>query len=210
MNIPIYTSIADAGFSDLKEIGRGSERAVYISRQCDDKVLKLSRYSDRNEQIIREINFYKYLIKHKIPMTHLPQLYGIVNTPHQLGIIQEYVNSEEKIKPDEKSFGELKAVYDLPQLIKQPTIIQKRLDEALYSFLNYLLTYNIVINDLQPYNLRIKIFENAYKVCLIDGFGSQLWIPIDLMFKKLGCKHILHQWDKFKMFLPQPPSFSID
>ena len=199
MNIPIYKSIADAGFSDLKEIGRGSERAVYISKQCENKVLKLSLYS--NKQVSREIDFYKYLIKHKVPMTHLPQLYGIVKSKNQLGIIQEYINAGQKLKPDEKAFGELKGVYDLPLLIKQPNFNQIFLDAALDKLLNYLLTYNIVVNDLQPHNLRIKVFEKAYKVYLIDGFGSRLLIPIDLVFKSLGRKHIEHQWGKFKMFL---------
>ena len=201
MNIPIYKSIADAGFSDLKEIGRGSERAVYISKQCENKVLKLSLYS--NKQVSREIDFYKYLIKHKVPMTHLPQLYGIVKSKNQLGIIQEYINAGQKLKPDEKAFGELKGVYDLPQFIKQQSVNPKLLDEALDKFLNYLLTYNIVVNDLQPHNLRIKVFEKAYKVYLIDGFGSRLLIPIDLVFKSLGRKNIEHQWKKFKIFLQQ-------
>lgn len=201
MNIPIYTSIADAGFSDLKEIGRGSERAVYISKQCENKVLKLSLYS--NKQVSREIDFYKYLIKHKVPMTHLPQLYGIVKQKLQLGIIQEYINAGQNLKPDEISLGNLKGVYDLPQFIKQQSVNPKLLDEALDKFLNYLLTYNIVVNDLQPHNLRIKVFEKAYKVYLIDGFGSRLWIPIDLVFKRLGRKHIEHQWRKFKIFLQQ-------
>ena len=202
MNIPIYKSIADASFSDLtdlKEIGRGSERAVYISKQCENKVLKLSLYS--NKQVSREINFYKYLIKHKVPMTHLPQLYGIVKSKHQLGIIQEYINAGQKLKPDEKAFGELKGVYDLPLLIKQPNFNQIFLDAALDKLLNYLLTYNIVVNDLQPHNFCIKVFEKAYKAYLIDGFGSRLWIPIDLMFKSQGYEHIVHQWAKFKMFL---------
>lgn len=201
MNIPIYTSIAASGFFDLEEIGRGSERTVYISKQCENKVLKLSLYPYKNKQIKREIAFYKYLIKHKVPMTHLPQLYGIVKHQRQLGIIQEYISTGQKITPDEKSFGDLKGVYDLPQLIKQPTVDHKLLNKALDKFLNYLLKYNIVVNDLQPHNLRIKVFENAYKVYLIDGFGSRLWIPIDLVFKSLGRKHIEHQWGKFKMFL---------
>ena len=201
MNIPIYTSIAAAGFFDPEEIGRGSERAVYISKQCENKVLKLNLYPYKNKQIKREIAFYKYLIKHKVPMTHLPQLYGIVKNKNQLGIIQEYINIGQELKKDEKSFGRLQAVYDLPQLIKQPAVDQKLLDEALDKFLNYLLEYNIVVNDLQPHNLRIKVFEKAYKVYLIDGFGSRLLIPIDLVFKSLGRKHIEHQWGKFKMFL---------
>ena len=203
MNIPIYTSIADAGFSDLKEIGRGSERAVYISKQRKNQVLKLSLYPYKNKQIIREIKFYKYLIRHKVPMTHLPKLYGIVKQKLQLGIIQEYINAGQNLKPDEISLGNLKGVYDLPQFIKQQSVNPKLLDEALDKFLNYLLTYNIVVNDLQPHNLRIKVFEKAYKVYLIDGFGSRLWIPIDLVFKRLGRKHIEHQWRKFKIFLQQ-------
>ena len=91
----------------------------------------------------------------------------------------------------------------MPLFIKQQYVNQKLLDEALDKFFKYLLTYNIVVNDLQPHNLRIKVFEKAYKVYLIDGFGSRLLIPIDLMFKSLGRKHILHQWDKFKLFLKQ-------
>lgn len=201
MKISIYTSIAAAGFFDPKEIGRGSERAVYISKQRKNQVLKLSLFPNKNKQILREIAFYKHLIKHKVPMTHLPQLYGIIKHKHQLGIIQEYINAGQKLKPDEKAYGTLQDVYDLPQLIKQPTVDQKLLNEALDKFLNYLLKYNIVVNDLQPHNLRIKVFENAYKVYLIDGFGSRLWIPIDLVFKSLGRKHIEHQWGKFKMFL---------
>ena len=196
-------SIADAGFSDLKEIGRGSERAVYISKQRKNQVLKLSLYPYKNKQIIREIKFYKYLIRHKVPMTHLPKLYGIVKQKLQLGIIQEYINAGQNLKPDEISLGNLKGVYDLPQFIKQQSVNPKLLDEALDKFLNYLLTYNIVVNDLQPHNLRIKVFEKAYKVYLIDGFGSRLWIPIDLVFKRLGRKHIEHQWRKFKIFLQQ-------
>lgn len=203
MNIPIYTSIAAAGFFDPEEIGRGSERAVYISKQRKNQVLKLSLFPNKNKQILREIAFYKHLIKHKVPMTHLPLLYGIVKHKHQHGIIQEYISTGQKITPDEKSFGDLKGVYDLPQLIKQPTVDHKLLDEALDKFLNYLLEYNIVVNDLQPHNLRIKVFEKAYKVYLIDGFGSRLLIPIDLVFKSLGRKHIEHQWGKFKMFLQQ-------
>ena len=200
MNIPIYTSIAAAGFFDPEEIGRGSERAVYISKQCENKVLKLNLYPYKNKQIKREIAFYKHLIKHKVPMTHLPHLYGIVKNKNQLGIIQEYINAGQKLKPDEKAYGTLQDVYDLPQLIKQQTVDHKLLDEALDKFLNYLLKYNIVVNDLQPHNLRIKVFEKAYKVYLIDGFGSRLWIPIDLVFKSLGRKHIEHQWGKFKCF----------
>ena len=198
MNISTYSSIAASGFCSLEEIGRGSERAVYISKLCENKVLKLSLEPYKNKQIIREIKFYKYLIRHKVPMTHLPKLYGIVKQKHRLGIIQEYINAGQNLKPDEISLGNLKGVYDLPLFIKQQTVNQKQLDEALDKFLNYLLTYNIVVNDLQPHNLRIRVFEKAYKVYLIDGFGSRLLIPIDLVFKSLGRKHIEHQWRKFK------------
>ena len=159
MNIPIYTSITASGFFESEEIGRGSERAVYISKQCENKVLKLSLFPYKNKQILREIKFYKHLIEHKMPMTHLPQL------------------------------------------MRLPTINQDLVNGALDKFLNYLLTYNIVINDLQPHNLRIKVFETAYKVYLIDGFGSRLGIPIDYVFTRLGRKHIVHQWEKFKMFM---------
>ena len=71
-------------------IGKGSERICFRSPEDPESVIKISPVSNA-KQTVREIDYFQYLEKKKVPFTHIPKFKGMVELDGYTGFEQESV-----------------------------------------------------------------------------------------------------------------------
>ena len=210
MSFPVFTDLKQIGikFENLVKIGQGAERSVYIDKTKPNYIIKLSKI-DNCLQTKREIKFYNFLYNKKISLKHLPIMHAVIKNDKYIGSIQENIST--LVANDGKTF--LRTV-DLPQFLKTGKYDKEKLSEAFCELKNYLLSNNLVVCDLLPHNIKVRCIEDEnslyYILFLVDGFGSKLWLPFDLLFKSKGRRHILKQWQKLSNFLQQDYGFILN
>ncbi len=171
-------------------IGRGTERICYLNPSDKTRLVKISPKKNA-KQTLREIKYFRFLIKRDVPFDHLPKYYGEIEDDDFIGFEQEFISG---------THSENGAIQEtLEQYLHRVTSTQQVLEirDALEKLKTYLLRYNIIPSDLLPDNIVVRHDHAGLKLILIDGLGSTELIPASNYFKVLGNRKILRKWDKF-------------
>lgn len=171
-------------------IGRGAERICYLNPFDKTRLVKISPKKNA-KQTLREIKYFRFLIKRGIPFDHIPKFYGEIIGDDFIGFEQEFIPGTD---PRHDLIPETLEQY-ISCLSSQADI--HKLRNALEKLKTYLLRYNIIPSDLLPDNIVVRHDDAELKLILIDGLGSTELIPASNYFKLLGNRKILRKWDKF-------------
>ncbi|WAV89992.1 YrbL family protein [Oxalobacter aliiformigenes] len=171
-------------------IGRGAERTCYLNPVDKTRLVKISPRKNA-KQTLREIKYFRFLIRRGIPFDHIPKFYGEISGDDFIGFEQEFISGDD---PRHDSIPETLEQY-LRHLSSQEDI--QKLRNALEKLKTYLLRYNIIPCDLLPDNIVVKHGTTGPKLILIDGLGGTELIPASNYFKLLGNRKILRKWEKF-------------
>lgn len=168
----------------LQVIGTGRERFCLYDPADPDILYKLSLRGNRQEQRQnkREIGYFKFLQRHRVPFTHLPKFYGSFTAGKYLGIIQEYIGSTAEY-----------TVHSLDDVLHgraECTFTPEALQNAFNELVDYLLTYGIVLNNMHAHNVLIRQSrrDGSIRLYLIDSFGTHAFIPLKNYIRPLAAK----------------------
>lgn len=180
-------------FSEDLYIGEGNERICFSYPGENDKCIKITKNKKgvRQEQSIVEMDYYDFLNKKNIPLTHLPKCYGWVTTNLGQGLVFEKIERE----PEKGALSLKKALED--------NIIDKKdarimVDEVY----DYLIRYGIVLADINSENFLVKI--NERRLYLVDGVGGRnfdMKYKIRKRFATLSNYKTKRQWKKYSFKL---------
>lgn len=143
-------------------IGQGRERSCYVHPDDPNKLIKVSN-DGTNVQTRREIDFYIRLSKRKeIAYTHLPNLYGQVNTSLGEGIVVDLIRDSDG-----------SVLRSMRWYLNHHTPIQT-FEPYLDELKNYLLDNLIIFNhDLVLGNLLFQRLSAELSILvIIDGIGD--------------------------------------
>ena len=145
-------------------IGEGGERYCYSlpgDPKCCVKVTKPG-LSGRLEQSVVEYDYYRILKRRKVPLDHLPDCYGWIETNFGEGLVYERVVS----KPEES------LSVTLREALKNNLITIDKMYEALDELRFFLLKYDVATSDLCMNNLIVDLYGDI-KFYLVDGVGGR-------------------------------------
>ncbi|MDX1719333.1 MAG: YrbL family protein [Salegentibacter mishustinae] len=145
-------------------IGEGGERRCYSLPDNRDFCVKITKegLSGRLEQSLVEYDYYQLLKKRNIPLDHIPECYGWIDTNLGKGLVYERVFS---------TSARLDS-FTLRTALNSGVI---NFDVALHilkQLLSYLSRYNFIVSDLSMNNL-ILHFGESWKLYLVDGVGGR-------------------------------------
>lgn len=153
-------------------LAEGSERVCFLNPENKNAVIKLS-FNSRFKQTKREIKYFSFLKKRKIPFIHIPNYYGFIKGTNCLAIIQQLIKNYNGTQPER--------FIDFAK--RSPENAKNLLKEA---FL-YLYRYNIIPCDLTCNNMLIaEIKPKTYRFFFIDGLHPTDFIPIAKYCPALG------------------------
>lgn len=176
---------------DLKPffIGRGTERVCFRSPSDPRCIVKLSP-KEHSKQTLREMEYFRFLQKQKVPFRHIPEFKGEVSVDGYVGFEQAAVlDGNDSVS---KTLLSYLHKYGVPGR-REKEILAKLLTE-LYQ---YMYEYNITPCDLTLNNILLNVSEGAAKLVLVDGVGSPFLIPIGQYVKPLGRKRLQRKWKQF-------------
>lgn len=166
-------------------IGQGSERVCYHSPANAAFVIKLSPINCA-KQTRRELAYFKFLKKHKVPFTHLPVFGEVVNVKGYIGFEQEAVaNTDGSLSQTLAEYFQTHAIDSVP------------LKELLADLYRYMYEYNILPCDLNKNNILLQFTPSGPKLVLVDGIGNTDFVPLALYWKWWGRKKIARKWPRF-------------
>lgn len=189
-DIAINLSSQTYTWKDLQPyfLGKGTERWCFHHPQDKKRVIKIS-FKTHAQQTKREINYFSFLKKRRIPFTHIPGYYGKLEGKNYTGLLQAFIQNYDGSSP------ELFTDY-----IKKDPAQAKKLAGELFA---YLYKHNILPCDLTADNMVIVSETPARrKFMLIDGLGCTDFIPLAQYSKFLGRMKIKRKFRK--MFLSEP------
>ena len=176
-------------FSTWRLIGQGSERKCYQDPQNPARLIKISP-KDNAKQSLREIEYYQYLIDHKVPFDHIPRFYGKFEQDGFIGVEQEMILAE----PGSSEPAQRLREY-LDQSPSESEIAELHI--ALDKLKDYLMQWSIVVSDLQISNVVIQKNEDGIRLVIIDGLGGTELIPLSHWFKSICRQKTVRHWAKF-------------
>ena len=170
-------------------IGKGTERYCFQLLNDIHTVVKIS-YSSKAKQTRREINYFQFLMQHKIPFTHLPKFKGTLRNRTYIALLQERI-----LNKNTTPSCTLKHYLQHTRSANYSEIQQ-----MLIVLFRYLYRYNILPCDLQTDNLLVQQNHHNKKLILVDGLGCTDFIKIAQYIPWFGRRKILH---KIRIFLHQ-------
>lgn len=181
--------MADIDLATWRLIGGGSERKCYQDPQDPARLIKVSPKQDA-KQTLREIEYYRYLMDHKVPFDHIPLFYGKFEQDGLIGIEQELILD---------SPGSTEPAQHLHKYLDQPLSDAQiaGLHQAFAKFKDYLMKWDIVISDLQLSNVVVHKNGDSIHLVMIDGLGSTELIPVSRWFKRICRQKTDRHWAKF-------------
>lgn len=173
-------------------IGRGAERTCYQLPDKPDRVFKVCTL-DKSKQSRREIKYFAFLEKRGVPFDHIPKYYGYTADNNHLIIEQE------KVVGDDGSPAISFADYVKEGCTDEE--IRFRYEECLKLLDQveiYLSNHNIVTCDINPYNILRVRREGKPTFVIIDGLGTEDFIPLSQYFSFLGKPKIKRHTEKVR------------
>lgn len=172
-------------------IANGGERNCYTHLNDYTKVIKVvHRKGYHNMQNELEYKYYQYLLKNNIPMTHLVNCHGFIDTNQGLGLVYDKIVDYNK--NISISFKEMVSKNMLTDEIEQELIDELK---------NYIFKYNILFIDVDLSNVFCcEIKKDKYKLYIIDGLGARRmgWrFNLYLKSKLFTIYKMRKQWKKF-------------
>ncbi len=180
--------MADIDFSTWRLIGEGSERKCYQDPENPLHLIKISP-KDSAKQSLREIEYYQHLIDNKVPFDHIPRFYGKFEQDGCIGVEQELILAA----PDSHEPAQRLREY-LDQSLSEAEIAELHI--ALDKLKNYLMAWNIVVNDLQISNIVVQKTNEGMRLVIIDGLGGTELIPLSHWFKSVCRQKTTRHWAK--------------
>lgn len=180
--------MADIDLTTWRSIGGGSERKCYQDPQNPARLIKVSPKQNA-KQSLREIEYFQYLIDHKVPFDHIPCFYGRFEQDGLIGIEQELILAS----PDSSERAPRLEEY-LDRALSEEEITELHI--ALDKLKGYLMKWNIVVNDLQISNIVVQKTGNGIRLVIIDGLGGTELIPISHWFKSICHQKTVRHWAK--------------
>ena len=175
-------------FSTWRLIGGGSERKCYQDPLNPARLIKISPKNNA-KQTRREIEYYQHLIDHKVPFDHIPLFYGKFEQDNYIGVDQEMILASPSSSDRAPRLEEF--------LDTSPSKAEiSELHIALDKLKNYLMKWNIVVNDLQISNIVVQKKDNGIRLVIIDGLGGTELIPLSHWFKSICQQKITRHWAK--------------
>lgn len=198
---PVTTKIPpplSKSFFSLEELesyflGKGSERTCYQCPADPRFIIKIS-FFPQTKQTRREILYFQFLQKHKIPFTHLPLFVTSIRTKKYLGFVQQRI-----LDKNGKPSISLHEMLQSSNASLSPTVIKGLLGDLF----RYLYRYNILPCDLQPANILVQTSDSGTKLIMVDGLGNTDFIKIAQYFPWFGRRKIVR---KMIFFLTKKPS----
>lgn len=162
-------------------IASGTERFCFVNPENPDQLLKLSRKT-RCKQTKRELRYFQFLQKKKVPFLYLPTFYKAVNTADFCGFVQQTVRNKN---------GDL-----APSLHQYLSTGEKINKQQLSDLFCYLYHYNILPCDLNQHNILVQTKETQ-KLILIDGLGCTDFMPLAQFWPWWGRRKIVRKFIRF-------------
>lgn len=171
------------------ELGRGTEKVVYRHIEYPDRCIKICS-KNTAKSAIREIEYFKFLKKHKINASFIPKFYEAFEDNESVGFIQESF-------VDKQNGGLFDSVSLLSDYISKPESNLPEVLKMIDELKNEMIQKNIIISDLHGRNL-FRVVENGRaRLVIIDGYGSPEILPLPKYIRFLGKLKIERQWEKF-------------
>lgn len=161
---------------------KGTERSCFVNPVNKEQVLKLSPRRQA-KQTLREIQYFQYLIKKKVPFTHLPVFYGTIKNNDYVGFLQQAVRNQG---------GDMSV--SVFKYCREGGIVPK---EELARFFCYLYRYNILPCDLNAHNILAQKTAEGLRLVLIDGLGCTDFIPLAQYWPWWGRHKIVRKFIRF-------------
>lgn len=172
-------------------IGKGSERMCFRSPENPERVIKISPVSNA-KQTIREIGYFQYLEKQKIPFTHIPEFKGVIELDGYIGFEQELVlDKEGNCAPTLGDYIQSRGDFCLHALFS------RKKDGLFQNLFNYLYRFNIIVCDLGLSNILVDERSGQPKLVLIDGLGCTDFFPVAQYLPFMGRRKIARKWKRF-------------
>lgn len=174
-------------FTHWLEIGRGDERVCYQNPDDASRCIKVSS-KKKCKQSMREIRYFRYLVRREVPFVHLPRFYGAFETDSLIGIEQELIRDQSGKQP-----------LDVRHYLKNPLSPKQQEDfwVAMADLKSYLVRYNVIPCDLVMSNMLVLEEPGSVRIMLIDGLGGAEVIPFSDYIRCLGRKKIQRKWERY-------------
>lgn len=197
LSLDIQT-IIDSG----KVIGKGSERTCYVLKDFPGVVFKISP-AGHTKQAERELAYYRFLKSRNVPLDHIPLIYGSAKDETGGIIILQQLILDQRNKISKSLYGFVdEASSDVALETKRAYA-----HEILNRLEDYLLEHNIVTCDVVPSNVLLCRKNHRLNFYLIDGMGTEDFIPLCKYWSWLGqpkiTRHINKARRKLDMFADQ-------
>lgn len=174
-----------------KVIGSGSERTCYVLKAFPGVVFKVSP-AGHTKQAERELAYYRFLKTRNIPLDHIPLIYGSTKDESGGIIILQQLIMDQRNEISKSLYGFVdEASSDVALETKRAYA-----HEILNRLEDYLLEHNIVTCDVVPSNVLLCRKNHRLNFFLIDGMGTEDFIPLCKYWPCLGRPKIVRHINK--------------
>lgn len=150
--------------NDSLFIAKGGERACYTHPEDESKLIKV-QYSNNlgRHQNILDLFYYKSLTQRVRDFTHIPTLYGHVDTNLGQGLIFSAIK--------DYNFEFSKTFEDV---VREKDLSSSHEMTLLFQLKHYLTEHLIVFGDVVLSNILCQEYEpGSYKLVIVDGLGAR-------------------------------------
>lgn len=168
-------------------IGRGNTRICCLNPNNPNTCFKISTKKNSKETI-REINFFHLLQRKGISTEYLPTFFSSFSNKEIVGYEVELFWSTDGSSTTVLEFLKTATDSQINDLEKHLQLLKQEL-----------LRKNIIISDLAPGNMAIRLNRagEIERLVIIDGFGSGEMIPVAFYIPFFGKRKIERKWKKF-------------
>lgn len=166
--IPDVSDQAALELDNSLRIGRGNKRDCYVHPDDAGQCIKVARHPERyaecQEQSIVEWFYLNHLKERHVPLTHIVDCYGWVNTRQGPGLALERVQEDDG-----------RSALTLREALHKGQVSRSQLVRMLAVLKHWATRYSVVISDLNTDNLMVRPGDddNDAILVLVDGFGSR-------------------------------------
>lgn len=185
-----WRTVTDEEINTWPILGKGGERVVRLDPNNPTQCVKLSSKT-LAMQTEREADYLQELENKGIRSKYVPQFYGCIETPTQIGVVVEAIVPGQKFDATELLASYLLRIKDDHTAL---TKITNRLLDAKAEMIRH----NIIVSDLGPANMMAVTKNGQVDIVLIDGFYIPEHIQLARRFPFFGRLKINRQWQKFK------------
>lgn len=152
--------------TDKTIIGRGNKRDCHAHPDDPRLCIKVARHADRwhecQQQSIVEWYYLNHLKQRQVPLEHLADCHGWVNTNHGAGLVVE------RVRDDNNNAGV--TLYDA---LNNRRIEARQAHRMLKSLGHWVITHSVVVADLNSTNIMVRKHHGENQLVFVDGVGSR-------------------------------------